>query len=156
MWVRYWRSHLHLKCLRLVHVHVFVCCECVCVCDCLLVCVSVLQLWPYANTPWQNGMPPTSQPIELYPTVIAMATETIAQVDMDRRWLWRRCHKWLLWSFKVVVSMEEWAEHRCGYKQTHLRIETLNRKRGKKWEKTEIEAVNCGGVIFQTVQRAEE
>lgn len=45
-----------------------------------------LQRWPYANTRWQNGMRRTSLPIGLCPTVIAMATETIAQVDMDR-WL---------------------------------------------------------------------
>ena len=54
----------------------------------IIVCVIstvcfFLQLWPYANTAWQNGIPQRSRlPIELCPA-ITMATSTIAQVDMN-------------------------------------------------------------------------
>lgn len=43
-----------------------------------------LQLWPFANTAWQNGMPLRCPPIKLGPTV-TMATETTVQVDTRRR-----------------------------------------------------------------------
>ena len=53
----------------------------------IIVCVIglfvFLQLWPYANTAWQNGIPQRSRlPIELCPA-ITMATTTIAQVYMQ-------------------------------------------------------------------------
>lgn len=104
--------------------HIYVCCDCIPVCMWvwLAFCLCFwLQLWPYANTPWQNGMPPRSLPIELCPTVIPMATETIAQVDMDRKRgkeeggkAFTVLYKWLLWSFKV----EEWAKQRYKHANT--------------------------------------
>lgn len=126
-------------CIYLFLVSVFVCvCACVCVCvwPALWLCFR-LQLWPYANTAWQSGMPPTSLPIELCPIVITTATETIAQVDMKRCWgaALLRCvtHGWLLWSFKIYQK-NSYGTHTCA--KTHLT--------GKEnW----MEVFYCGGFI---------
>ena len=62
---------------------------------CVISPVCFLQLWPYANTAWQNGIPQRSRlPIELCPA-ITMATSTIAQVDMTRECVGQgpHCHK---------------------------------------------------------------